>query len=766
MLVSRDGPNCHSTLLPRQMIPVEPPSLSPASDAESGWPLRGLAYGLAVLLAGFAVAIASTALLSERQVVAWLPGAPPLHTDLTVAAIMIAGSLLLRDRFVLLSRLLAVAVAGLGLAALIGYILNPDMSLATTAMANRLPFGHMGPVTGFGCLIAGIRLFVPPSQRPTASNVPLGWTLAMTLIALGLALAIGTLNLLPQSVVWTRHAAALPDAAIMLLLTGAAFAARTFHRSPDAAPPLMLAGQAIVLIGGILASFVLWQANVIAASGSVVPSLAFGACLLATYMIAGLIALSIRIILQQRILDQGRAALQANHDLFQVAARSSKLGIWEWNLASGEVLIIANYLLGSESASPLPARTTIEDFNTLIHPEDQVRVSRQVGDSLRTGKSYECEFRLRRGDGRFIWVLARAEVIRNEANRPLRLIGSIEDVDQVKRQMNELEWQRQMLEEQSVKLAETAQALTLAKNAAEAAHRAKSSFLAMMSHEIRTPMNGVLGMLSLLHRGELEPQMKRYAEVAQQSARDLLSLIDDILDVSKLEAGKLNIEAVDFDLRPTVDSVIALMVPRATENGNRIHLDIAMDVPEHLIGDPLRLRQILTNLLGNAIKFTENGSITVTLTATQLQNGEFMLHCAIQDTGIGIAPDIQEKLFEPFTQADASMTRRYGGTGLGLTICRHLVHLMGGEIGVISAPGEGSTFWFTLRCREDIELVAKLAQESGKFAARPPANDISKKPPATDEQPLERDIDDLLEQLDRLAGRKPRGDGTGGVTGH
>lgn len=215
----------------------------------------------------------------------------------------------------------------------------------------------------------------------------------------------------------------------------------------------------------------------------------------------------------------------------------------------------------------------------------------------------------------------------------------------------------------------------------------------------------------MLRDAGLQNHLQRYAEVAEQSARELLSLIDDILDVSKLEAGKLKIEDTDFDLRPALENLIALHRPRAEAAGNRLDLAIADDAPEHLIGDPLRLRQIVTNLVGNAIKFTEQGHITVNVTATRPKPADpetVLLRCEVLDTGIGIEPAVQEQLFQPFTQADASITRRYGGTGLGLTICRNLVQIMGGEIGVVSTPGQGSNFWFTLPLREDRELLERL----------------------------------------------------------
>jgi signal transduction histidine kinase len=741
----------------------------PDTDHGIGWPLRGLAYGLAGMLVGLTILLAGAPLFAEASTIGWLPGKPPFHPDVAAIALLGGLALLLRDTATRVSRLLALALGCLSIAGIVNFILHGELLLAGDVgpafAINSLWNGHMGPVIGVGALLAASRLYVPTSRRATVGNVPLGWSVAMTLIALSITLAIGALDLLPQTQAWTIHAAALPDGAIVLLILGAACAARTFHPSPQIAPLPLLIGQTLVLIGGILASFILWQANAASTTLPVVSTLSFIACLVATYMITGLIALAVRVLIQQRAMAAARAALQASNDLFEAAARSSRLGIWDWDLQSGELLIVANYLQDGDDSKLLSSHTTIEAFTQLMHPDDRETVQRRVNAALKYHKTYEAEFRIRRGDGVYIWVLARAEPAYGDAGRATRLIGSLEDVDQIRRQMNELELQRQMLEEQSVKLAETAQALVAAKDAAEAANKTKSNFLAMMSHEIRTPMNGVLGMLSLLNRSEIEPALKRYAEVAHQSARDLLGLIDDILDVSKLEAGKLQIEAIDFDLRPSIDSVVALLTPRARENGNQLVLDVAEGVPDHVIGDPLRLRQILINLIGNAIKFTEKGTIAITITATPLQNGDFMLHCAIRDTGIGIAPEQQLTLFEPFTQADISMTRRYGGTGLGLTICKHLVHLMGGEIGVISAPGEGSTFWFTVRVREDVELTAKLAlQEPPQPAAPPPANDGATLLPP---RPIGADIADLVEQFDRLAGRKPPGNaGGGGVTGH
>ncbi len=253
----------------------------------------------------------------------------------------------------------------------------------------------------------------------------------------------------------------------------------------------------------------------------------------------------------------------------------------------------------------------------------------------------------------------------------------------------------------------TERALVAAKGVAEAATRAKSQFLATMSHEIRTPMNGVLGMAEMLQTCNLDPQAREYARIIRSSGESLLHIIDDILDFSKIEAGKLELEIIDFGLPGSIHETLSILSARASGKGIQLNYHIASTAPETIAGDPTRLRQILLNLLGNAIKFTEKGSVTLdvrredesTGTTASAAASDCVLRFEVTDTGVGMAPAALDNMFKPFSQGDESTTRRYGGTGLGLAISKQLVEIMGGRVGVRSELGKGSTFWFTIPVR-------------------------------------------------------------------
>lgn len=301
-----------------------------------------------------------------------------------------------------------------------------------------------------------------------------------------------------------------------------------------------------------------------------------------------------------------------------------------------------------------------------------------------------------RRNGERVWVAWTNKAIRDENGNVVEVLCVGNDISARKQAEEELRKAKDAAESANRELEASIERANRLAMAAEIANAAKSQFLANMSHEIRTPMNGVLGMTALLLETPLTPEQREYAQTISESANSLLSIIDDILDFSKIEAGRLQLETIDFDLRETVENVVDLLAVRAMDKGLELACLIEPAAPSRLRGDPGRLRQVLLNLTGNALKFTEQGEVLIEVSVVQETETDATFRFTVTDTGIGIPESARESVFQPFQQVDASMTRKYGGTGLGLAISKQLVEIMHGQLGLESTVGKGSTFWFTL----------------------------------------------------------------------
>ncbi len=389
--------------------------------------------------------------------------------------------------------------------------------------------------------------------------------------------------------------------------------------------------------------------------------------------------------------ERDQTALEAARDLTRMHLEASIDGAYDYDLSTGDCY----WSDGLLKLLGLPPDQRLRPFSerlARIHSNDRERVKGVFQTHFDTNDAFRVEFRIMHQDGEYLWVMSMGQALRDTQGKPIRMLGSISDLSAIRK-----------AEEEMIR----------AREAAEAANKAKSLFLATMSHEIRTPMNGVIGMTNLLLDTKLTPQQLDYVESIRQSGETLLTLINDILDFSKIEAQRLALEYEPMDLHRCLYGAIEQVSSRSREKGIRIALTINNNVPRGVYGDIIRIRQVLTNLLGNAVKFTPKGQVEIavetlpgepdfvtpegaTAPATPLR----LIRFTVRDTGIGIPAEKLPMLFKSFSQADPTSTRKYGGSGLGLAICRRLVDLMQGEIGVDSATGKGSSFWFTLPAHE------------------------------------------------------------------
>ena len=586
--------------------------------------------------------------------------------------------------------------------------------------------GHMLRDEACNFALIGLALFLWQFRVKGSAWPALTCLSVASIVSSGYAIGHFYLTLSPREVTWDIQMSAVTTLTFGLLCIG------MFLSRPDLEPTTTIVSSTA---GGSMARRLLPPAFLIPLAlgwlwphGEVILGFESGMSL---FSLGVIVALNILIWWYSRSLayldserKRSERALRESEARLKLAMEAAHMGSWDSNLLTGE-LVWSDLVAPLFGLAPEDFEGTREAFYGYVHPEDREMVRSAVRRTTKERVDFEVEHRVVWPDGTIRWLGNKGRVFGDTAGQSVHMIGTVRDITLRKHAEIQLQKKNRQLEKtaaaereanealkkSTVALERSRAELQKAKDVAEKANRAKSEFLANMSHEIRTPMNGIMGMTELLGNTELTPQQREYLKLSRESSEALLALLNDILDFSKLEVDRLELEAIGFDLSDTLGDTVQTLAVKATQKGLELACHISPDVPDRLVGDPGRLRQIVINLVDNAIKFTAKGDVLVDVKVDAREEEKVCLRFFVRDTGIGIEPEDQRLIFDSFSQVDSSTSRRFGGTGLGLAISSQLAAMMGGRMWLESELDKGSTFYFTAIFEAQPQMAKRSAAD-------------------------------------------------------